>query len=146
LIQILQKENAEEIELLEKINFNNSAWNQSQIQSHLTDFSGIGFFISRDEKNHQLISYILYIENKWEIEIFRISTHPNFQNKQYGSQILNHLLNSKPSKTFFLEVDATNHSAIHLYEKFDFHMLDKRKAYYENGNDAILFKRTGNTI
>lgn len=50
-------------------------------------------------------------------------------------------LKDKNVKNVFLEVDTSNSIAIKLYEKFEFKEINRRKNYYQNGNDAILMKR-----
>ena len=44
-------------------------------------------------------------------------------------------------KTFTLEVDTSNMTAIHLYEKFGFKNLGVRKKYYNNSRDAYIMTK-----
>jgi len=42
----------------------------------------------------------------------------------------------------FLEVEASNISAVRFYEKVGFRTLKKTKAYYSNGEDALMMDLT----
>ena len=40
----------------------------------------------------------------------------------------------------FLEVRVSNAAAINLYKKFNFEIIDTRKKYYQNGEDAFIMR------
>lgn len=44
--------------------------------------------------------------------------------------------------SIYLEVEATNARAIRFYEKSGFKLLRKNKAYYSNGEDALIMMMT----
>lgn len=143
LVEKLQSSQATKIFALEKMSFPDSFWNERQIVSHLESQPGIGIFGVQENFAGNLLSYILYLENAWEIEILRIASHREFRRKNYASICLASIIEENPNKSIHLEVDSSNSNAIELYKKHGFQFVDKRKAYYENGNDAYLFVRQG---
>ena len=51
-------------------------------------------------------------------------------------------LRSLGLQSVYLEVEARNARAIAFYEKSDFKILRKNKAYYSNGDDALIMSMT----
>jgi ribosomal-protein-alanine N-acetyltransferase len=143
LVQKLEASHLPSIATLERNCFPESYWSEDQILSHFESQQGIGIFHKSENFADKILCYVLYLENAWEIEILRIGTDPNYRRKNYASLCLRNLIQENSSKTILLEVDANNSKAIQLYRKHGFQFVDKRKAYYENGNDAHLFMRQG---
>ncbi|EMJ91714.1 GNAT family N-acetyltransferase [Leptospira alstonii] len=131
-IKILNKTDLDWLFALEENCFGSRAWTKEMLDSHLQEFSGIG---STD------LCYILYKVSGDEIEIFRIAVYSRQRRKGKGKELLEYLLNSEKDKTFFLEVDSTNSPAIALYESCDFQRIHVRKHYYEDGSDALIYKK-----
>lgn len=68
-----------------------------------------------------------------EGHIVNVCVRPKEQGRGLGQCLIRKLLEiakEKHLQTLFLEVRASNKSAIHLYEKFGFNQIDVRKAYY----------------
>lgn len=59
-----------------------------------------------------------------------------------GSKLLEELIKKaeEVSSLITLEVNEENKPAIHLYEKYGFKLLGKRKKYYKN-NDALIMTK-----
>ena len=69
-----------------------------------------------------------------EANLLLMAIHPSQQGKGLGYELLDYsiqLLKNNPIQ-IFLEVRQSNHAAIRLYEKMDFHQIDLRKNYYPN--------------
>lgn len=131
-IKILNKTDLDWLFNLEENCFGSRAWTKEMLYSHLEEFSGIG---STD------LCYILYKMIGEEIEIFRIAVSYRKRRQGIGKEILEFLLNSEKEKTFFLEVDSTNYPAIALYDSCGFQRIHIRKHYYEDGSDALIYKK-----
>lgn len=142
-VQKLEAAHLSSLSSLERNCFPGWYWTEEQILSHFESQQGIGIFHKSENFADKILCYVLYLENAWEIEILRIGTDPNYRRKNYASLCLRNLIQENSSKTILLEVDANNSKAIQLYRKHGFQFVDKRKAYYENGNDAHLFMRQG---
>ena len=83
-----------------------------------------------------------------EASLFNIAVDPAFQRRGYGRQLLQHLiaeLEKREVMTLWLEVRASNHPAIALYEQLDFHQVSRRPNYYPTASgreDAIFMALT----
>ncbi|MAJ34049.1 MAG: ribosomal-protein-alanine N-acetyltransferase [Candidatus Marinimicrobia bacterium] len=91
------------------------------------------------ELNGKIVGYAFITIIKFEIHLNRIAIDPNYQQKGFGLQLLNKILeqNSK-NKSVFLELKYSNISALKLYRKVGFKKYNIRKNYYSNNNDALL--------
>ncbi|SFC32224.1 ribosomal protein S18-alanine N-acetyltransferase [Clostridium uliginosum] len=80
-----------------------------------------------------------------EAHITNIAVHPNYRNQKIASKLLEELIahtKRKGSKSFTLEVRASNNAAQCLYNKYGFTQNGIRKRYYEdNKEDAIIMWR-----
>ncbi|MDI9220527.1 ribosomal protein S18-alanine N-acetyltransferase [Pantoea sp. EA-12] len=83
-----------------------------------------------------------------EASLFNIAVDPDFQRRGFARQLLQHLiaeLEAREVMTLWLEVRASNHPAIALYEQLDFHQVSIRPNYYPTANgreDAIIMALT----
>lgn len=83
-----------------------------------------------------------------EASLFNIAVDPAHQRRGYARQLLQHLieeLTAREVMTLWLEVRASNHAAIALYEQLDFHQVSRRPDYYPTASgheDAIIMALT----
>lgn len=77
------------------------------------------------------------------IDIINIVVDKDKRNQGIGNELLKYVLNVYKGNNYYiiLEVDEKNSSAIRLYEKNGFSVIDKRLNYYKNGNNALIMKR-----
>lgn len=79
-----------------------------------------------------------------EATLFNIAVDPDWQRRGLGRQLLEHLIRELEAKdvfTLWLEVRASNTSAIALYESLGFNEATIRRNYYptkEGREDAII--------
>lgn len=79
-----------------------------------------------------------------QASLFDIAVHPDAQGQGYGKALLEHFIDSAISKGAFecwLEVRASNHKAIALYQQAGFVQTGLRPNYYPTPNgkeDAVL--------
>ncbi|WP_024545756.1 ribosomal protein S18-alanine N-acetyltransferase [Picosynechococcus sp. NKBG15041c] len=82
-----------------------------------------------------------------EAHITIMAVHPDLQRRGLGQLILLGLLRDawrRGLERATLEVRASNHGAIALYEKFGFQVAGRRKGYYQaTGEDALIMWRKG---
>ena len=97
-------------------------------------------FLMMAEK--QIIGYGVVLYLSGELHINNIAVAPEFRRQGYGEKIMQHILDTFPDiPEAFLEVRLSNTAAIRLYEKFNFKRIYLRKAYYLDGEDALVMRR-----
>lgn len=121
---------------LDRICFPRNPWSLDQIASHIKTHK-----TRYAEVNGEVVSFLLTLENRWESEILKIGTHPEYLRKNFAQTLLTEHIHSCKDLDLFLEVEEFNHPAISFYKKLGFQLLDKRKAYYQNGSNALIFHR-----
>lgn len=68
-----------------------------------------------------------------EATLFNLAVHPDYQRQGFGRQLLEHLiaaLERRAILTLWLEVRASNHGAIALYDSLGFNSVAVRRDYY----------------
>ncbi|MFX0106401.1 MAG: GNAT family N-acetyltransferase [Candidatus Hodarchaeota archaeon] len=130
---------------LEQKIFKNNAFSEDLIEKLMKNNV---FFLKLEigKVKRQIIGFIIGIKDqKDRINIINFLIKPKFQNKGYGSYLLQKALEKaktlKEIKKIVLNVQISNSTAIKLYEKFNF----KRdptilKNYYQSGESAYLYR------
>ena len=80
-----------------------------------------------------------------QAELLTIATLPSQRRKSVAATILKHIFikaQSLGATSLFLEVAQSNSSAHKLYIKLGFSETARRKAYYANGDDAVVMVRS----
>ena len=122
----------------------------------LTEFESLLKDIKRIESlDFTLNSYYLLIDNEGkvkgyislyqvldEVNILYIYVDKELRGNGYGKALFNEALKGITIKNYkvFLEVRVSNTIAINLYTKLGFKEYAIRKAYYSDGEDAILME------
>ncbi|MHC9544210.1 MAG: ribosomal protein S18-alanine N-acetyltransferase [Vulcanimicrobiota bacterium] len=76
-----------------------------------------------------------------ESHITTFAVDPDYRGRKVGFHLLWHLMSHtvlKGARWSTLEVNEENAPALHLYEKFRFKRIGKRKEYYANGKNAVV--------
>lgn len=77
------------------------------------------------------------------MELIQIEIDKQYQNKGYGQKLMDFMIleaKKRNVENITLEVNKENEIAIHIYQKYDFKIVAKRKNYY-HGTDGILMER-----
>ncbi|MBQ6877237.1 MAG: ribosomal protein S18-alanine N-acetyltransferase [Oscillospiraceae bacterium] len=109
----------------------------SEIKSRFSDFFGA----FSEEK---LVGYIGGRTIAEETEIFNVAVSPEFRRKGIAKSLIEKFVEAvrkKETSVIFLEVRASNLSAIALYEKSGFVFCGIRKDYYTNPKENALLMR-----
>ena len=97
-----------------------------------------------DALDTPLIGYIICRLYENNCHLLNLCIASAFQNKRYGTFLLNHRLDalkSTPVNHVFLEVRPSNLPAIHLYQQVGFQQTGVKRGYYrddQNIEDAIV--------
>ena len=114
-------------------------WNKKMLDEVLSGKTENRIWIY--ELNKIIIGFIIDLRYANEVNILNIAIRESFQNKGHGLKMVYHHLKSLPQKyTVFLEVKKNNYKALKIYYKLNFEKLYIRKAYYNDGSDAVNMK------
>ncbi len=75
-----------------------------------------------------------------EVEVHFVATHPAWRRNGHASTLLGHALEEmrrEGAVVAMLEVRASNAGALELYRRHGFVDHDARRAYYDDGEDAL---------
>lgn len=91
--------------------------------------------------NNILVAFI-HINKLYEnIDIVNIVVDPDYRRKGIASSLLNYVISLfSDVSSIILEVNENNYSAIKLYEKQQFNVINKRLNYY-GSDSALIMKR-----
>lgn len=109
------------------------------VEKYLKNDNYIILVNSEEEIN----AFLIFFKNIdfYELEVIFVSQEKRKQN--IATKLLDYFFKeyySKDKKDIILEVAVNNISAINLYKKFDFEIINIRKKYY-NGIDAYIMKK-----
>jgi len=94
------------------------------------------------EEEGKVAGYMGYWEAPEEAHIINLAIAPEFRNKGFGKQMMDHCLGyafKRGARLATLEVRQSNEAAQRLYEKCNFRVVAIRKKYYsDNQEDAIV--------
>lgn len=115
----------------------NDPWSEKSFQYELKHNRYSYPFIV--EENKKIIGYIICWYYMQELHIGNIAVVPDKQRQGIGKYMLEQVFEyfSDFNKAY-LEVRESNEKAINLYRTFDFEIMYRRKAYYPNGEDALV--------
>jgi len=108
-------------------------YSQNQIKSIL---SNKNYDVILCYENKNLVGYCILLKSD-KIDIDKIGIVPEYQKNGFGTKIID-MLKEKYKKQLILEVSENNLKAISFYKKNGFKIIGKRKAYYSNGDNAII--------
>ena len=116
--------------------YNNPYWNKKMLDEVLSRKTDNRIWIY--ELNNIIIGFIIDLRYDNEVNILNIAIGKPFQNKGHGFKMVYNYLKSLPQKyTVLLEVKKNNYKALKIYSKLNFQKLYIRKAYYNDGADAV---------
>ena len=93
-----------------------------------------------EKRADRITGYCIYSLVLGEMEVLKIAVDKDFKRQGIAFNMLSGLIASKDVEAVFLEVRTQNLPAVALYEKLGFRRIGLRKGYYENGDDAIVYK------
>ena len=92
------------------------------------------------EEEGKVLGFI-HVDSHFEImDLINIIVLKEYQNKGIGNRLLEFVVNNEEYEKIMLEVRESNANAIHLYEKYGFKEIYRRKKYYGE-EDAVIMER-----
>lgn len=124
---------AEKLWLLSEYSYSDgSPWSEKQFSVDLAQKISDYVVLSKEGYWIGFVSYHLVLD---EAEITHVVIHKEFQQKGYGGQLIDHLIQRVVEQGIcqvFLEVRESNLNAQKLYEKKGFKTINRRKKYYSD--------------
>ena len=95
------------------------------------------------EKDEEIVGFIIATDLIETCDILCLIVDPDYRRMLIATNLIDYLISELDEnlKLITLEVRANNKAAIHLYDKFGFEVVNVRKRYYSNGDDAYLMAR-----
>jgi ribosomal-protein-alanine N-acetyltransferase len=86
------------------------------------------------------VGYLLLWHVADEVHVLDVAVHPDQRRRGVARALMHRALafaNERGARIVLLEVRRSNIAAIRLYEGLGFSLLNERKRYYPNGEDAL---------
>lgn len=148
-LRAAREEDVDELLSLETACFG-EPWNAATLQQALADpkycvLCAHEVLASSPVPNPRLVGYALAWSVWGESQLDRLAVLPEWRRCGVGRALLDAMVGAlwqAGAGVVFLEVRAGNGSALALYERAHFEIAGRRRAYYEDGEDALLLRRT----
>jgi len=117
-----------------------SPWSQAKFTDSLNNPKTLASLLTIDE---QVLGYFVATHSPDSADLLNICIHPEHQHQGLGTQLFDYLtqqLQTLNLNTIFIEVRASNESTLSFYQKLGFKVIDSRKKYYSNGEDAKILR------
>ena len=120
-------------------------WSRGMFIEEMRNAFSFCFVIKREDGPKQgLIGFICFRNMSEESELLKICVHPDYRQLGVGKNLMKFYIDfsrERGTKTFYLEVFSSNHSAIHLYQSFSYQSSGIRKKFYQGKFDALLMTK-----
>jgi ribosomal-protein-alanine N-acetyltransferase len=120
-------------------------WSKNMFAEEMRNPFGYCFVMKREDRSKQaVIGFICFRNMAEESELLNICVHPDYRQLGIGKEMMQFYIDfsrRRGIKTFYLEVESSNHSAIHLYQLFSYQSSGMRKNLYQGKFDALLMTK-----
>ncbi|MBN2244867.1 MAG: ribosomal protein S18-alanine N-acetyltransferase [Candidatus Aminicenantes bacterium] len=121
-------------------------WSKNMFVEEMRNPFAYCFVMKMEEGSKQpVIGFICFRNVAEESELLNICVHRAYRQLGFGKQLMEFYIDfsyRRGSKTFYLEVRSSNHTAIHLYQLFSYQSSGIRKKFYQGKFDALLMMKT----
>jgi ribosomal-protein-alanine N-acetyltransferase len=120
-------------------------WSRNMFAEEMGNPFAHCFVMQTEEGSKELlIGFICFRNMMEESELLNICVHPDHRQLGVSKKMMKFYIEfcrRSGVKTFYLEVDSSNHSAIHLYQLFSYQTWGMRKKFYQGKFDALLMMK-----
>ena len=120
-------------------------WSKNMFGEEMQNPSSCCFVIRIEiEPKQAVIGFICFRNIAEESELLNIAVHPHYRGLGVGRKLMEFYIDfssQRGIKAFYLEVNSSNQSAIHLYQCFSFQSFGTRKKFYQRQFDALLMRK-----
>lgn len=116
-------------------------WSAESIANSLTHPENQMWYAEEHQDSEWLGMTLMRIVGE-DAELLYIHTTPSKRGQGLGKRLLRHVMHDLPINVakIFLEVRPSNNAAQRLYTSLGFKMTGRRKKYYKDGEDALIFE------
>jgi [ribosomal protein S18]-alanine N-acetyltransferase len=107
--------------------------------------AGTSSIIVASDELGDWLGILMYSQQAEAAEILNIYVPPSWRTSGIGSALVTELcaqLQKCGCSSLYLEVRPSNFPALRLYRLFGFVEVGRRKRYYQDGEDALIMKRS----
>ncbi len=139
----LEIENVKDLVNLQQKNQFIDGWSTQMLNDGFNKggLKGLGAYSNKGE----LVAFITYSVCDLDAEIQDLLVDKEYRKKKIATKLLDkffEIIKSQKAQKIFLEVRESNESAINLYIKNGFILINTRKKYYSNGENALVMQKT----
>ncbi len=142
-IELLSRENIDNVWELEKKCFPDDPWSYESFEKELDNGISV-YIVATDDNTGEVVGYA----GVWFMydcaNITNIAVDEGFRREGIGGKLLELLIElskERNMESITLEVRTSNIPAIQLYEKFGFISCGCRKRYYQGKEDALIMTK-----
>ncbi|NVM18213.1 MAG: GNAT family N-acetyltransferase [Candidatus Lokiarchaeota archaeon] len=142
IIDTVTLKDLDEIYNLERKSFKKDAFSKDLILNLIIK-NTFFFKLIDDEISNEIIGFIIIVQDREDrVNLINLLIRKNNHNKGWGSYLLNYTMKKVKEmpniKTIVLNVNSQNKTAIKLYQKFNFRVIQKIENYYRQKESAYL--------
>lgn len=121
----------------------NRAFFNWTLQSALDELPKAKSLVIKSEKN--ILAFVTFRDYEDRLEIMAIGTDPTYLRNQMAQKVLDGVKTNAAQRklSVWLEVHENNQTAVNLYLKNGFKVLNSRKRYYPDGGNALVMQFIG---
>jgi [ribosomal protein S18]-alanine N-acetyltransferase len=141
MIQKMDEKDLDEVVAIATLSISNPWSKEMFIEEMLNPLSHCFIVKMKWASKHPLIGFICFRNIENESELLNICVHPQYRQLGIGKKLMQFyigLCSKMKIRTFYLEVDSSNQSAIHLYQLLSYQIVGIRKKFYRGKLDALL--------
>jgi ribosomal-protein-alanine N-acetyltransferase len=120
-------------------------WSKNMFVEEMRNRFDRCFVMRREDGCKQpVIGFICFRNIIEESELLNICVHPDYRQLGVGKRLMQFYVDfssRRGIRTFYLEVNSSNQSAIHLYQSFSYQSSGMRKNFYQGRFDALLMMK-----
>ena len=120
-------------------------WSKNMFVEEMRNRFDHCFVVRREDGCKQpVIGFICFRNITEESELLNICVHPDYRQLGVGKRLMQFYVDfssRRGIRTFYLEVNASNQSAIHLYQSFSYQSSGMKKNFYKGKFDALLMMK-----
>lgn len=132
--------NSRELFEIDQKCFSFDAWSESLFDQEIMQNNKYYYIAKYDGNN---IGFVGFETNLDDMNLQKIAVLEDYRNCGVATKLFEYSLQKKQELNkdkYFLEVDVNNQTAVKLYEKLGFKVLQKRENYYKNGDACFVMQ------